>query len=32
MPSKHTSGTATRDIPSYATLDSWVGDEGVLSG
>ena len=26
MPSKHTSGTATRDIPSYPNLESQLGE------
>ena len=26
MPSKHTSGTATRDIPSYPTLEERLGE------
>ena len=30
MPSKHTSGTATRDIPECPNLESWVGGEGVI--
>ena len=26
MPSKHTSGTATRDIPSYPTFEDRIGE------